>query len=44
MYEIECLTLDEDIITGQEEVCAPFYGECYPVGEGCCGPDCNPSY
>lgn len=25
------------------ESCMPFYGECYPIAEGCCGPDCNPN-
>lgn len=44
MYEIECLTTNEvePLVNGEE--CSPFFGECYPIGEGCCGPDCNPNY
>jgi len=44
MYEIECLTdenIEQDI---QALSCSPFCGGCYPEVEGCCGPDCNPSY
>lgn len=43
MYEFECLTKElepQNTLTD----CSPFFGECYPVGEGCCGPDCDPSY
>ncbi|MBS6294946.1 MAG: hypothetical protein KH416_02375 [Dialister sp.] len=41
MYEFECLTKGNNKNVMDE--CSPFYGECYPVGEGCCGPDCNPT-
>lgn len=43
MYEIECLTndVDVDLVINTEE-CSPFWGECYPIGEGCCGPECDP--
>lgn len=45
MYEFECLTVDEvKLSVVNEEECSPFYGECYPIGEGCCGPDCSPNY
>lgn len=43
MFEFECLTetgFDESVVM---EECSPYYGECYPVGEDCCGPECNPS-
>lgn len=42
MYDFECLTVEE-VETAENEVCAPFYGECYPVGEGHCGPECSPN-
>lgn len=41
IYEFECLTKGNNKNVMDE--CSPFYGECYPVGEGCCGPDCNPT-
>ena len=43
MYEFECLTIEEEIEETDAETCSPFYGECYPVGEGCCGPECSPN-
>lgn len=43
MYEIECLTVEEAVANVETETCPPFYGECYPIIEGCCGPDCNPN-
>lgn len=33
MFEIECLTAEENIVC-QEEACEPFFGECYPIAEG----------
>lgn len=38
MYTCETLTT-EDL---QNDECSPFYGECYPLVEGVCGPDCSP--
>lgn len=43
MYEFECLTKELEYQNKLAD-CAPFFGECFPVGEGCCGPDCDPSY
>ena len=44
MYEFECLTVNEQVTTAvNSEACSPFFGECYPIAEGCCGPDCNPN-
>lgn len=42
MYEFECLTNSKAVSAFHSEECSPFFGECYPVGEDCCGPDCNP--
>lgn len=42
MYECECLTTGQTTMVNSES-CMPFYGECYPIAEGCCGPDCNPN-
>lgn len=44
MYEMECLTINEVKVSVDSEECSPFFGECYPIGEGCCGPECNPNY
>jgi len=43
MYSFECLTSSKEVSKFNSEECTPFYGECYPVGEGCCGPDCEPT-
>lgn len=43
MYEFQCLTVNDAQLAVDTEACMPFYGECYPVGEGCCGPDCSPN-
>ena len=43
MYKFECLTNSKVISAVCLEECSPFFGECYPVGEDCCGPECNPS-
>lgn len=43
MYEFECLTKEEKVRITYNSECMPFYGECYPVGEDCCGPDCSPN-
>ncbi len=42
MYEFECLTIEQNSEMDYTEKCPPFLGECYPVIEGCCGPECNP--
>lgn len=39
MYQFECLTK----APLHCEECSPFWGECWPFGEGVCGPDCSPS-
>ena len=39
MYEFECLTDKNCLVTVQAEECSPFLGECYPVAEGECKPD-----
>ncbi|WP_272482115.1 hypothetical protein [Thomasclavelia spiroformis] len=42
MFEFECLTKNDDVTMSSEE-CLPFLGECYPIAEDCCGPDCSPN-